>query len=32
MVVWYPSATSATPQLFADNVVFVGAPAVPDAP
>jgi predicted dienelactone hydrolase len=32
MVVWYPSATSATAQLFADNVVFVGAPAVPDAP
>jgi predicted dienelactone hydrolase len=33
MVVWYPSANSdATPQLFGDNPVFVGAPAVLDAP
>ncbi|MDD1017317.1 alpha/beta hydrolase family protein [Pseudomonas rubra] len=32
MVVWYPSATTAAPQLIADNVVFVGASAVPDAP
>jgi predicted dienelactone hydrolase len=33
MVVWYPSATTAvTPQLFGDNPVFVGAPAVLDAP
>jgi predicted dienelactone hydrolase len=33
MVVWYPSAaTSATTRLFGDNPVFVGAPAVLDAP
>jgi predicted dienelactone hydrolase len=33
MVVWYPSSTTAaTPQLFGDNPVFVGAPAVLDAP
>lgn len=32
MVVWYPGATAATPRLIADNPVFVGALAVPDAP
>jgi predicted dienelactone hydrolase len=32
MVVWYPGATAATPQLIADNAVFVGASAVRDAP
>ncbi|WP_322843670.1 alpha/beta hydrolase family protein [Pseudomonas sp. B33.4] len=33
MVVWYPSATtSTTTRLFGDNPVFVGAPAVLDAP
>ena len=33
MVVWYPSATTdVKPQLFGDNPVFVGAPAVLDAP
>lgn len=32
MVVWYPSTTTATPQLIADNAVFVGASAVRDAP
>ncbi|WP_434557602.1 alpha/beta hydrolase family protein [Pseudomonas sp. Z4-20] len=32
MVVWYPSATAAAPQLIADNAVFVGASAVQDAP
>ncbi|RON45861.1 dienelactone hydrolase [Pseudomonas frederiksbergensis] len=32
MVVWYPSATTVTPQLFGDNPVFVGALAVPNAP
>lgn len=32
MVVWYPSATTATPQLIADNAVFVGASAVRNAP
>jgi predicted dienelactone hydrolase len=32
MVVWYPSTTTAAPQLFGDNPVFIGALAVPDAP
>lgn len=32
MVVWYPSATTATPQLISDNPVFVGALAVQNAP
>ncbi|WHS62571.1 alpha/beta fold hydrolase [Pseudomonas sp. G2-4] len=32
MVVWYPSATTAKAQLIADDVVFVGASAVRDAP
>ncbi|MGE7958715.1 alpha/beta hydrolase family protein [Pseudomonas sp. NPDC089530] len=32
LVVWYPSATTATPQLIADTPVFVGALAVRDAP
>ena len=32
MVVWYPSSTTATAQLIADNPVFVGALAVRDAP
>lgn len=32
MVVWYPAATAATPELIADNPVFVGALGVPDAP
>lgn len=32
MVVWYPSATTATPQLIADNPVFVSALAVRNAP
>jgi len=32
LVVWYPSASTATPQLIADTPVFVGALAVPDAP
>lgn len=32
MVVWYPSASTAKPQLIRDNAVFVGALAVPDAP
>ncbi|WP_336346508.1 alpha/beta hydrolase family protein [Pseudomonas monsensis] len=33
MVVWYPAAaTTAATRLFGDNPVFVGAPAVPDAP
>ena len=32
LVVWYPASTSATPELIADNAVFVGALAVPDAP
>lgn len=31
-VVWYPSATTATPQLIADTPVFEGALAVRDAP
>nr|WP_218627553.1 alpha/beta fold hydrolase [Pseudomonas sp. dw_612] len=32
MVVWYPTASTVTPQLFGDNPVFVGALAVPNAP
>ncbi|WP_368731968.1 alpha/beta hydrolase family protein, partial [Pseudomonas frederiksbergensis] len=32
MVVWYPSATTETAQLIADNAVFVGASAVRNAP
>ena len=32
MVVWYPAATSATPELIRDDAVFFGALAVPDAP
>jgi predicted dienelactone hydrolase len=32
MVVWYPSTTTATPELIADDVVFVGASAVRNAP
>jgi len=32
MVVWYPAATTAKPVLIADNAVFIGALAVPDAP
>lgn len=32
MVVWYPSAITTTPELIADNAVFIGAPAVRDAP
>lgn len=32
MVVWYPSATTSTPQLIADNPVFVSALAVRNAP
>ena len=32
MVVWYPSATTETPQLIADNAVFVSAAAVRNAP
>ncbi|QVW26903.1 prolyl oligopeptidase family serine peptidase [Pseudomonas hormoni] len=32
MVVWYPSATTAATQLIGDDVVFVGASAVRDAP
>ncbi|MCU1758379.1 alpha/beta fold hydrolase [Pseudomonas sp. 14P_8.1_Bac3] len=32
MVVWYPSATTAAAQLIGDDAVFVGAPAVRDAP
>lgn len=31
MVVWYPSASTATTQLIADDVVFVGTSVVPDA-
>ncbi|KTC62936.1 dienelactone hydrolase [Pseudomonas fluorescens ABAC62] len=31
MAVWYPAATTAKPTLIADNAVFVGAVAVPDA-
>ncbi|NVZ59503.1 alpha/beta fold hydrolase [Pseudomonas edaphica] len=32
LVVWYPATTSAKPKLIADNAVFIGALAVPDAP
>lgn len=32
LVVWYPSKTTATPQLIADSAVFVGDVAVRDAP
>ncbi|WP_085632848.1 alpha/beta fold hydrolase [Pseudomonas sp. R16(2017)] len=32
MVVWYPGATAAATQLIGDDVVFIGAPAVRDAP
>lgn len=32
MDVWYPSTTTTTPQLIGDNVVFVGASAVRNAP
>lgn len=32
MVVWYPSTTTATPQLIADTPVFIGDLAVRDAP
>ncbi|MDQ0982156.1 alpha/beta hydrolase family protein [Pseudomonas synxantha] len=31
MAVWYPAAATATPKLIADNVVFIGVLAVPDA-
>ena len=32
LVVWYPATTTAKPTLIADNAVFIGALAVPDAP
>ncbi|WP_087502076.1 alpha/beta fold hydrolase [Pseudomonas sp. SID14000] len=32
LVVWYPSTTTATPQLIADTPVFIGDLAVRDAP
>ncbi|MBD8238953.1 alpha/beta fold hydrolase [Pseudomonas fluorescens] len=32
LAVWYPATTTAKPQLIADNAVFIGALAVPDAP
>lgn len=32
MVAWYPAASTAKPQLIADNGVFIGALAVTDAP
>ncbi|WP_236180814.1 alpha/beta hydrolase family protein [Pseudomonas mosselii] len=32
LAVWYPTATTATPQLIGDTPVFVGDPAVRDAP
>ena len=32
MVVWYPAKTTETPQLIADDIVFVGTSAVRDAP
>ncbi|MBC8982989.1 hypothetical protein PS907_00639 [Pseudomonas fluorescens] len=32
MVVWYPTATTTTPELIRDDAVFFGALAVPDAP
>ena len=31
LAVWYPAVTTATPELIADNAVFIGALAVPDA-
>lgn len=31
MAVWYPATTNANPRLIADNVVFIGVLAVPDA-
>lgn len=31
LAVWYPAVTAATPELIADNAVFIGALAVPDA-
>jgi len=32
MVIWYPTTTTAKPQLIRDDGVFIGAHAVPDAP
>ncbi|MBK3510029.1 alpha/beta hydrolase family protein [Pseudomonas sp. MF6747] len=32
LVVWYPATSTAQPKLIADNAVFIGALAVPDAP
>ena len=32
LAVWYPATTTASPELIADNAVFIGARAVPDAP
>ncbi len=32
MVVWYPATTTATAEPIADNVAFIGALAVPNAP
>lgn len=32
IVVWYPAATTANPELIHDDAVFFGALAVPDAP
>lgn len=32
MVVWYPTAATSTAQLIADNALFAGVAAVPDAP
>jgi predicted dienelactone hydrolase len=32
MVVWYPSGTTAATETIGDNAVFIGAPAVRDAP
>ena len=32
LAVWYPAAATAKPELIADNAVFIGALAVPDAP
>ncbi|MDH1632423.1 alpha/beta hydrolase family protein [Pseudomonas mosselii] len=32
LAVWYPATTTATPQLIGDTPVFVGDPAVRDAP
>lgn len=31
LAVWYPTAATAKPELIADNAVFIGALAVPDA-